>query len=251
MTLDIIKDPSLDGVTHGFFGRRGGASSGIFDGLNCGYGSTDQHDVVSINRARVAKALGVDETALLGVHQHHSADVVSVTNAIDDRPKADAMVTNVEGLALGILTADCQPVLFADKASGVVGAAHAGWAGALNGVLENTVAAMERLGAVRESIVAVIGPSISQRAYEVGPEFMERFMDDDPLNGRFFAQGQGDRVQFDLTSFGLHCLRRCEIGRATWTRHCTYSDPDRFFSYRRSVHKKEADYGRQISVISL
>ena len=251
MTLDIITDPSLDGVTHGFFGRGGGASSGIFDGLNCGYGSSDQHDIVAINRARVAKAMGVDDAALLGVHQHHSADVVTVTNATDDRPKADAMVTNVDGLALGILTADCQPVLFADTSNGVVGAAHAGWTGALAGVLENTIAAMERLGAARESIVAVIGPSISQRAYEVGPEFMDRFMDDDPMNGRFFAQGEGDRVQFDLAAFGLHRLRQCDINQATWTRHCTYSDPARFFSYRRSVHKKEADYGRQIAVIRL
>ena len=251
MTLDIIKDPSLDGVTHGFFGRAGGASSGIFQGLNCGYGSSDQHDVVAINRARVASAMGVDADALIGVHQHHSADVVTVANTKDERPKADAMVTDVAGIALGILTADCQPVLFADKANGVVGAAHAGWSGALGGVLENTVTAMERLGAVRDTIVAVIGPSISQRAYEVGPEFMERFMDDDPLNGRFFAQGVEDRVQFDLTSFGLHRLRLCNIGRATWTRHCTYSDPARFFSYRRSVHKKEADYGRQIAAICL
>lgn len=251
MTLDIITDPSLDGVAHGFFGRAGGASSGIFDGLNCGFGSSDQHDVVAINRSRVAKAMDVAAQSLVGVHQHHSADVITVTCASDDRPKADAMVTNVEGLALSVLTADCQPVLFADIAAGVVGAAHAGWTGAIAGVLENTVSAMERLGAVREHVTAVIGPTISQRAYEVGPEFLERFMDDDPINGRFFAQGQGDRLQFDLPSFGLHRLRQCGVGHACWTNDCTYSDAQRFFSYRRSVHRKEADYGRQIASIRL
>ena len=251
MTLDIITDPRLDGIVHGFFGRAGGASSGIFDGLNCGYGSSDQHDIVTVNRARVAKAMHVPAGALLGVHQHHSTDVVTVTNIDDARPKADAMVTNVAGIALGILTADCQPVLFADKSAGVIGAAHAGWTGAVDGVLENTVTAMERLGAVRGNIAAVIGPCISQRAYEVGPEFLERFMDDNPVNGRFFAQGKGDRLQFDLPAFGLHRLRQSGVGQVGWTRHCTYSDPARFFSYRRSGHLKEADYGRQIAVIRL
>jgi len=251
MTLDLIKTDALTDTRHAFFGRGGGASSGIFAGLNCGYGSSDQHEAVATNRARVADAMGVDTGALVGVHQHHSADVITVTKASDDRPKADAMVTNVPGIALSILTADCQPVLFADAKAGVVGAAHAGWSGAIGGVLENTVAAMEALGAQPADIKAVIGPSISQRAYEVGPEFLDRFLDADPDYARFFAQGTGDRLQFDLPSFGLHRLRATGVGDASWTGHCTYSDPARFYSYRRSVHQKEADYGRLIAAICL
>jgi polyphenol oxidase len=159
------------------------------------------------------------------------------------------MVTATPGLALAVLTADCQPVLFADAAAGVVGAAHAGWKGALDGVLEATLDAMEGLGADRSRTVAVIGPTISQAAYEVGPEFVERFLDADPENARFFAGGQGDRAQFDLPGYGLHRLRAAGVGEAIWTRHCTYADPARFFSYRRSVHHREADYGRLISAI--
>ena len=249
MTLDVITDDTLDGVQHGFFTRRGGASSGVFAGLNCGFGSSDQHDVVSINRNRVAAAMGNGH--LCGVHQHHSADVVIVDTPSDDKPKADALVTKTPGLILSILTADCQPVLFADKTAGVIGAAHAGWKGAMDGVLENTVAAMEGLGAKRDQITAVIGPSISQRAYEVGPEFLERFLDHDPDNARFFAQGVGDKYQFDLPAFGLNALRAAGVNQASWTRHCTYSDPGRFFSYRRSVHDKHADYGRLIAAIQL
>ena len=161
------------------------------------------------------------------------------------------MVTATPGLALTILTADCQPVLFADAEAGVIGAAHAGWRGALDGVLEATLDAMEALGASRATTVAVIGPSISQRAYEVGPEFFEAFCDSDPDYARFFAGGQGDRMQFDLPAFGLHRLREAGVGEALWTRHCTYSEPERFYSYRRSVHRKEADYGRLIAAIRL
>ncbi len=251
MTLDIITADALDGVRHGFFGRAGGASSGVFAGLNCGYGSSDQDDVVAINRGRVARALGVEEPALVGVHQIHSADVVHVDGPTVARPKADALVTTTPGIALTVLTADCQPVLFADPVAGVIGAAHAGWKGALNGVLEATLDAMETLGALRGRIAAVIGPSISQRAYEVGPEFFETFMDTDPAYGRFFAQGEADRLQFDLPGFGLHRLRAAGVGQAEWTRHCTYTDADRFFSYRRSVHAREADFGRLISAIRL
>lgn len=251
MTLDIITADALDGVRHGFFGRAGGASSGVFAGLNCGYGSSDQDDVVAINRGRVAVVLGVAEPALVGVHQVHSADVVHVDGPTAARPRADALVTATRGLALSVLTADCQPVLFADAQAGVIGAAHAGWKGALNGVLEATLDAMETLGAQRGRIAAVIGPSISQRAYEVGPEFFETFMDADPVYGRFFAQGEADRLQFDLPGFGLHRLRVAGVGQAEWTRHCTYTDADRFFSYRRSVHAREADFGRLISAIRL
>ena len=236
---------------HGFFTRKGGASSGIFAGLNCGTGSSDLAEVVTINRTRVAEAMGVALPDLVGLHQVHSADVVTVTGPLPDRPRADAMVTATPGLALTILTADCQPVLFSDPVAGVVGAAHAGWRGTKDGVLEATVAAMEGLGSRRDNITAVIGPSISQSAYEVGPEFFDAFMLEERENARFFANGQGDRMLFDLPGFGLSRLRAAGVGHAEWTRHCTYGDPARFFSYRRTTHAGEADYGRLISVIRL
>lgn len=251
MTLEILTSEQLSPIRHGFFTRRGGASSGVFSGLNCGTGSSDQSDVVAINRARAAQAMDIAPEALLGVHQIHSADVLTVTAPRDDKPRADAMVTNQPGLALSILTADCQPVLFADAKAGVIGAAHAGWRGALDGILEATLATMEMLGADRADTVAVIGPTISQSAYEVGPEFFDGFIADDPDNSRFFAKGDGDRMQFDLPGFGLHRLRRAGVGQAEWIRHCTYGDDDRFYSYRRSTHCKEADYGRLISAIRL
>ena len=249
MTLEILTADSLSPVTHGFFTRKGGASSGVFAGLNCGHGSSDQKEVVAINRARVADAMGVEASQLTGVHQVHSARVIVAEAPQDPRPEADAIVTRTPGLAISVLTADCQPVLFAAPEAGVVGAAHAGWRGALDGVLEATVDAMVELGAEREQITAVIGPSISQAAYEVGPEFFDVFMAEDPAYARFFANGQDDRMQFDLPAFGLHRLRKAGIGSAEWTRHCTYRDPERFYSYRRSTHSKEADYGRLIAAI--
>ncbi|MEN8887398.1 MAG: polyphenol oxidase family protein, partial [Celeribacter marinus] len=177
MSLEIIRSDLLEGVQHGFFTRKGGASSGVFDGLNCGFGSSDQNDIVAINRARVAAAMDVAPDTLCSVFQVHSADVVSVSGPqTGSAPKADALVTATKGLALVILTADCQPVLFADRDNGVIGAAHAGWRGALDGILDRTVAAMVDLGAKRERITAVIGPCISQRAYEVGPEFFDTFI---------------------------------------------------------------------------
>ncbi|MEO9826941.1 MAG: peptidoglycan editing factor PgeF [Paracoccaceae bacterium] len=250
MTLEALTSDALE-ARHGFFTRKGGASSGVFSSLNCGFGSSDQNDMVAINRARVADAMGVDAGALVTVHQHHSADVVTVDAPLTEPIKADAIVTATPGLALGIMTADCQPVLFADTTAGIIGGAHAGWKGALGGVLEATVEAMEALGATKDNIAAVIGPSISQRAYEVGPEFLDTFLAEDNESTRFFANGQDDRYQFDLIGYGLHRLRGFGISRAEWTGHCTYSDPDRFFSYRRSVHKKQADYGRLISAICL
>ncbi len=251
MTLEILTHEALRPLRHGFFTRRGGASSGIFAGLNCGAGSSDLREAVSINRDRVAEALGLTAQALVGVHQVHSADVVTVQAPLGAPVRADAMVTATPGLALSVLTADCQPVLFADRAAGVIGAAHAGWRGALSGVLEATVDAMEALGARRADVVAIIGPTISQRAYEVGPEFLDAFLAEDGGYSRFFAGGEGDRMHFDLPGFGLHRLRAAGVGRAEWTRHCTYSDPERFFSYRRSVHRHEADFGRLISAIRL
>ncbi len=251
MTLEIITSDLLAPVRHGFFTRRGGASSGVFEGLNCGTGSSDQAEAVAINRARVAEAMEVAPEALTTVNQVHSADVLVVEGQANDRPKADAMVTATPGLALSVLTADCQPVLLSDPRSGVIGAVHAGWRGALDGVLEATVDAMVALGAVRERISAAIGPSISQRAYEVGPEFFETFYDADTGYARFFVNGNADRYHFDLPAFGLHKLREAGIAQAEWTRHCTYTDEKRFYSYRRSVHRQEADYGRLIASIRL
>ena len=251
MTLDIITDPLLQDTPHGFFTRLGGASSGVFKGLNCGYGSSDQHEIVTINRSRVAKMLGVETENLVGVHQVHSADAVAVTEPLKPAPKADGMVTATEGIALAILTADCQPVLFHDGNARVIGAAHAGWKGALNGVLEATIEGMEQLGAERRNISAVIGPCISQANYEVGPEFRETFLDQNASYERYFIQGRGTRFHFNLPAFGLDRLKQSGIGRAVWTHHCTYDDPRRFYSYRRSVHEKEADYGRLIAAIRL
>lgn len=251
MTLEILTADSLAPIRHGFFTRKGGASSGIFGGLNCGLGSSDQADVVRINRARVAEAMQVAPDHLQTIYQVHSADVVTLDAPLDGTVKADAMVTRTPGLALAVLTADCQPVLFADPEARVVGAAHAGWRGALDGVLEATLDAMEALGADRARTRAVIGPSISQAAYEVGPEFLESFMAEDDANSRFFANGQDGKYQFDLPGFGLHRLRSAGIGRAEWNNHCTYRDPERFFSYRRTTHAAEVDYGRLISTICL
>lgn len=251
MTLEILTSDRLGMFRHGFFTRRGGASSGVFTGLNCGSGSSDQREVVEINRARVADAMGVADSHLVGVHQIHSANVVTVDGQLSEKPRADALVTATPGLALSVLTADCQPVLFADPQARVIAAAHAGWRGALDGVLSATVDAMEALGAQRANITAVIGPCISQRAYEVGPDFIDSFLEQDPEFARYFANGTGDRMQFDLPGFGLNRLRAAGIGHAEWTHHCTYSDPDRFYSYRRTTHAKEADYGRLIASITL
>jgi len=251
MTLEILTSDALAPVRHGFFTRRGGASSGVFAGLNCGSGSSDQKEIVAINRGRVAEVMRVPSENLLGVHQVHSPDVITVTKPFEEKPRADGLVTATPGLALSVLTADCQPVLFADSEARVIGAAHAGWRGARDGILGATVDAMVALGATAANITAVIGPSISQRAYEVGPEFLESFLDEDPDNARYFAQGNGDRLHFDLPSFGLNQLRAAGVGHAEWTRHCTYTDAERFYSYRRATHEKEADYGRLIAAIAL
>jgi YfiH family protein len=250
MTLQPILADNLDGINHGFFTREGGGSTGIYAGLNGGQGSKDTTEAVDENRARIAAHLGVEK--LISVHQVHSdrAEVVSGSWQ-GAKPQADAMVTNRPGVGLAILTADCAPVLFADRDAWVIGAAHAGWKGALTGVLEATIAAMIGLGAQRERIAAVVGPTISQAAYEVGPEYVERFLDEDPVHGRFFADGRGDRAMFDLPGFCLHQLREAGIGSADWTGHCTYADEDRFYSYRRTVHRGEPDYGRLVAAIAL
>lgn len=251
-TLEILTNPLLADVRHGFFTRKGGASSGLFAGLNCGRGSSDQGDMVSLNRARVAEAMGVPANGLATVKQVHSADVVTLEDGDDlekiSEIKADGLVTKRRGAALAVLTADCQPILLADPKAGIIGACHAGWRGALGGIIEATVEAMRAIGA--QDIRAVIGPTISQRAYEVGEDFMEDFLLEDPDHSKFFSGGPNGRPMFDLPSFGLSRLRGAGV-EAEWSGHCTYSDPTRFFSYRRSTHEGQVDYGRLISVITL
>lgn len=252
MTLEILTHPALHPLKHGFFTRKGGASSGLFAGLNCGRGSSDQKEIVAINRARVAAALGLPPERLATVNQTHSDKVVTLTGSEDldavARTEADAIVTTVPGLAIAVLTADCQPILFADAQAGVIAAAHAGWRGALDGILQATVGAMREAGA--RDIRAVIGPCISQRAYEVSEDFMDRFLIEDDRYARFFSGGPNGRPMFDLPGFGLATLRDLGVD-AEWIGHCTYSDPARFFSYRRATHEGAADYGRLISAITL
>ena len=240
---------------HGFFTRRGGVSEGIYGSLQCGWGAKeDDRENVAENRARAARALGVKEGNLVSEYQIHSAEAVTVIEPWDpaDAPEADGMATDRPGVALGVLAADCAPVLFEDAAARVVGACHAGWKGALGGVIEATVAAMEGLGADRARIAGVVGPCITQRSYEVGPEYVERFLDDDPENGRFFAGSANEgRAMFDLPGYALSRLRSAEIGRAEALYRCTYAEPDLFFSNRRALHRGEGDYGRLLSAIVL
>ncbi len=243
----------LPGVRHGFLTRVGGASTGLYEGLNCGRGSNDDRTAVEENRRRAAAYAEVLPENLLSVYQVHSDRVVIIDESFSpqDAPQADAMATNTPGVGLGILTADCAPVLLADAEAGVIGAAHAGWGGALGGVLSAVVAKMIGLGARREAIAASVGPTISQRNYEVGPEFIDRFLDEDPENQRFFAGAERDgHAMFDLPGYCLRRLREEGID-AAWVGRCTYEDEARFYSYRRATHRSEEDYGRQISVISL
>ena len=254
-SISPIRVEALAGpnIVHGFFTRAGGVSSGIYRGLNVGLGSKDDRDYVLENRRRVAAELEVDPQALTTPYQIHSTDVLEVREPwpSGERPKVDALVTATPGLAIGILTADCGPVLFSDAKNGVVGAAHAGWKGAIGGILENTVTAMETLGADRNSIKAVLGPTISQQNYEVGPEFVERFTNADYDNRRYFKLSENNgHAMFDLPGFVTDRLVAAGIS-ASWTGDCTYADEDRFFSYRRTTHRQEPDYGRQISAIKL
>jgi len=248
---DLLK---LDGIRHGYFTREGGVSSGIYGSLNIGLGSDDERDRVLENRNRVAAALGVDRANLVSPFQIHSPDVIAVTGPFEDDAdrKADALVTKTQGLAIGVATADCGPVLFADPDARVVGAAHSGWKGAFTGVLQNTVAAMETLGATKVGIRAVLGPTISQGAYEVGPEFHDRFVAETPENARYFVPSErSGHFMFDLPAFITDRLRDLGLKHVGGTGHCTYMDENRFFSYRRTTHRQEPDYGRQISAIAL
>jgi polyphenol oxidase len=252
MDVDVIKAAVFGDVPHGFLGRQGGASAGIFAGLNVGLGSEDDRAAVFENRGRAVDAV-LSGAHLVTVHQVHSADVVTVTAPFPetDRPKADALVTDRPGLLLGILTADCAPVLFADAQAGVVGAAHAGWKGAIAGVTDSTIAAMEALGAVRSRIVAAVGPCIARVSYEVDDGFAQRFAAHDPENDRFFSPGRIGHHQFDLEGYVVHRLAAAGIKRVEALGLDTYGDADRFFSFRRTTHAGEADYGRQISLIGL
>ena len=252
--LNPVTAPALAGsnIRHGFFTREGGVSEGIYRGLNTGIGSRDERDRVLENRRRVAAHLEVAPQNLVTLYQIHSSSVLEIDRApSDERPKSDALVTATPGIAIAILTADCGPVLFADAENGIVGAAHAGWKGATGGILENTVVAMEALGANRRNIRAVLGPTISQASYEVGPEFVERLVALDPANDRWLAPSErADHAMFDLPGYIVDRLRKSGIA-AEWTGQCTYGDEDRFFSYRRTTHRNEPDYGRQISAICL
>lgn len=252
-----LRSPALEefttsGIRHGFFTRAGGVSQGIYRGLNAGVGSNDDTENVTENRSRVANWMGVTPENLLTLYQVHSADAFVVEEIFaSPRPKADAMVTNRPGIALAVLAADCGPVLFADANAGVIGAAHAGWKGAFTGVLESTIEAMERLGASRDNITAILGPSISQQNYEVGPEFSARFIDDNPDNNSYFSSSPNDgHSLFDLNRYTVDRLAQNGV-KSDMLGLCTYADEDRFFSYRRATHRKEPDYGRQISAIVL
>lgn len=246
---------SIDGIAHGFFTREGGHSTGMFSSLNCGMGSGDDRETVGKNRAIVARRLGVAPHALLSAYQIHSAAAALVTDpwaGEGERPQADALVTRAPGVALGVLTADCGPVLFADREARVIGAAHAGWKGALTGITTATLALMEAEGARRSRITAVIGPMISQSAYEVGPEFPTRFTGQDPANARYFApSARPGHAMFDLARYLEDRLRSEGVGSVVNLSLCTFSDEQRFFSYRRATHRGEKDYGRLISAIAL
>jgi len=253
----MIQSPSLASrrrVRHAFFTRLGGVSQGIYQSLNGGLGSRDAPDSVRENRTRMAALLGVAPADLVTAYQIHSAQVV-VAEAPWTRetaPRADGVVTRVPGLAVGVTTADCGPVLLADAEAGVVGAAHAGWRGAFDGIIEATVAAMERLGAARLRLTAAIGPMIRQPSYEVGPEFVTRFIEANGENQLFFAAGRREgHSTFDLAGFIVQELKRADVGLIDDVGHCTYADPGQFFSFRRSIHLAEPDYGRHVNAIAL
>jgi YfiH family protein len=251
VSVEVIRARRFDGVPHGFFGRRGGVSEGLFASLDLGRRSQEVDAWIGENRRRVIEAVRPG-AALCTLYQVHSAEVIAVDTAYshDARPHADALVTDRPGLLLGILTADCAPVLFADREAGVVGAAHAGWKGALGGVTDATVAAMERLGARREQIVAAIGPCIARASYEVDDGFLRTFAAADAANERFFADARDGHHQFDLEAYVAHRLAAAGLTRIEALGLDTYADEARFFSFRRATHRGEADYGRQISVIA-
>ena len=252
MTFGSSLLSAIPGLRHAFSTREGGVSGGIYESLNGGLGSNDDPVHVAENRRRMAAQMGVAPERFLSVHQIHSPDVVVATGPWQgDKPRADALVTRTEGIAIGVTAADCGPILFVDPTARVIGAAHAGWKGALTGVLESTVAAMEKLGADRSGMLAAIGPLIRQHSYEVGGEFVERFLDADADNAAFFIPSVRDgHAMFDLAGFIRMRLENAGVLMIDDIGVDTYSD-DRFYSYRRSVHRKEPDYGRHVHAIAL
>lgn len=252
MSLDIVRANVLDGVPHGFFGRAGGVSTGAVAGLNCGLGSGDDPASVEANRRAAADAI-IPGAALASVHQIHSPTAVIVSEAVPhgQRPHADALVTDKPGLLLGVVTADCAPVLLADAEAGVVGAAHAGWRGATAGVTDQAIAAMISLGARIDRIAAAVGPCIARASYEVDHGFAGRLAEEDPDNERFFSDGPAGRPHFDLEAYVVARLAAAGVRRVEASGLDTYALQDRFYSYRRSTHRGEPTYGRQISIIGL
>ena len=252
--VEVIRARALDGVAHGFLGRRGGVSTGVVAGLNVGLGTADDPDAVRENRRRALAAVKPGGR-LVTVYQVHSADTVTVSAPFPEdgaRPHADALATDQPGLVLGILTADCTPVLLADREAGVIGAAHAGWKGAIGGVTDTVVMAMEALGARRDRIAAAIGPCIARASYEVDAGFQRRFATEDAANERFFTEGtRPGHFQFDLEAYVTHRLADAGVRTVEALGLDTYEDADRFFSFRRATHRGEADYGRQIALIGL
>ncbi len=254
MISQMISAPELElpGISHGFFTREGGHSQGIFASLNTGLGSGDDPDAVRKNRAKVACKLGVEIDRLITGYQVHGTDVAVINGPLAERPKVDGLVSNTPGIAIGILSADCGPLLFADGEAGVIGAAHAGWKGALHGVWRTTVEAMEKLGAKRERIVAALGPTIRQDDYEVGPEFLQTFLAvDSELSYYFIKSWNTGRYLFDLPHFLTDHIIDLGVGRFHDLGLSTYSDAQRFYSYRRATHRGERDYGRLMSAIAL
>lgn len=250
--VEVIRAVSLGGLPHGFLGRRGGVSRGVVEGLNVGSGSNDDRGAIAQNKALAVAAI-LPGAELATVHQVHSAEAVTVEHPwpMEERPHADAMATDRPGVLLGILTADCSPVLLADAEAGVIGAAHAGWRGAIGGVTDAAIAMMERLGARREHIHAAVGPCIAQANYEVDEIFRRNFLESDSSNNRFFVDGPRGRPHFGLEAYVVHRLIAAGIGEVEALDLDTYGDEDRFFSFRRATHRGEADYGRQLSAIAL
>lgn len=254
--LPSIKAPTLkneNGIRHAFFTREGGVSGGLYQSLNCGFGSDDKRSDVAENRDRVCESFDVPATALITGYQVHGTAVatVDIPWSPEDAPKVDGLVTREPGIVLGILTADCAPVLFADDHAGVIGACHAGWRGALDGIIDATVTAMEALGAKRSRIRASIGPCIAQESYQVGPEFRDQFLAADNTNDRYFRSDDEGRYRFDLPGFVQGRLDHSAVADAGWVGLDTCAEDQRFFSYRRSTHKGEADFGRGLSAIAL
>ncbi|MCF6272361.1 MAG: peptidoglycan editing factor PgeF [Rhodobacteraceae bacterium] len=255
MRLDPVISSLLPKEKHGFFTRKGGGSEGVFHTLNCGFGSFEDPGIVRQNRALIAASFNIPSEQLFSAKQIHSARVITISDPEASSPallerEADALVSDRTGIALSVLTADCAPVLFFDREKSIIGAAHAGWRGAINGVLEATVDAMRALGARPDRISAVIGPCISQKNYEVGAEFLETFLDTDQNFSQYFINGANGKYLFDLPSFALHKLRSMQLEICEWVGECTYETPEKFYSYRYAQHKKLPNYGRMLSVIT-